>query len=170
MHCPYCSCEDTRVLDSRLGDGGESVRRRRECQECSERFTTYEHAVFQMPHVIKSDGRRENFEESKLRSGLSRALEKRPVNSESVEGAVNRIMQTLIRTGEREVSGKQIGEIVMQQLRQLDEIAYVRFASVYRRFQDIDAFSEEVKKLRDSLSVENQKTQHSILPSDTEET
>lgn len=164
MRCPYCANDDTRVIDSRLGDGGESVRRRRECQECSERFTTFEHVVFDMPSVIKSDGRRERFDESKLRRGLTRSLEKRPVGAEVVEGVVNRIMRKFTHKGDREIEADQIGEAVMSELRQIDEVAYVRFASVYRSFQDLEAFSDEVEKLKESLSSQESKFQLSLLP------
>lgn len=163
MRCPYCANEDTRVIDSRLGDGGESVRRRRECQRCSERFTTFEHIVLQMPQVIKSDGRRERFDEEKLRRGLARALEKRPVEVETIEGVMNRIMRRFTHKGDREIEAKQIGEAVMAELRELDEVAYVRFASVYRSFQDLEAFSDEVEKLRETLSDRSGKVQLSLF-------
>ena len=163
MRCPYCSSDDTRVIDSRLGDGGETVRRRRECQSCNERFTTFEHVVFQMPLVIKSDGRREKFDEAKLRRGIMRALEKRPIDSESIEAALNRIMRQFTHKGEREIAVKQIGEAVMNELRDLDEVAYVRFASVYRSFQDLEAFSDEVEKLKESLSNQPGKVQLSLF-------
>ena len=163
MRCPYCANDDTRVIDSRLGDGGESVRRRRECQSCSERFTTFEHIVLQMPQVIKSDGRRERFDEEKLRRGLARALEKRPVEAETIEGTMNRIMRQFTHKGDREIEAKQIGEAVMAELRELDEVAYVRFASVYRSFQDLEAFSDEVEKLRETLSDRSGKVQLSLF-------
>lgn len=163
MHCPYCANDDTRVIDSRLGDGGESVRRRRECQSCNERFTTFEHIVLQMPQVIKSDQRRERFDDEKLRRGLARALEKRPVDAEAIEGAINRIMRRFTHKGDREIEAKQIGEAVMEELHELDEVAYVRFASVYRSFQDLEAFSEEVEKLRETLSDRSGKVQLSLF-------
>jgi len=163
MRCPYCASEDTRVIDSRLGDGGESVRRRRECIGCEERFTTFEHIVLQLPQVIKSDGRRERFDEDKLRRGLARALEKRPVDAESIEGAANRIMRQFSHKGEREIQAKRIGEAVMNELRTMDEVAYVRFASVYRSFQDLEEFSDEVQKLRDSLTDQTGKVQLSLF-------
>ncbi|MEA3291752.1 MAG: transcriptional regulator NrdR [Pseudomonadota bacterium] len=150
MRCPFCVCEDTRVVDSRLGDGGESVRRRRECQACKERFTTYERVELRLPQVIKSDGGRERFDEEKLRRGIARALEKRPIDTESVEAAVSRLLRRFSLVGEREVASREIGEAVMEQLRQLDDVAYVRFASVYRSFQDLDAFSQELQRLRDT--------------------
>ncbi|MEM7195692.1 MAG: transcriptional regulator NrdR [Pseudomonadota bacterium] len=163
MRCPYCASEDTRVIDSRLGDGGESVRRRRECQSCTERFTTFENVVFQMPLVIKTDGRREKFDEVKLRRGIMRAMEKRPIDVETIEGSVNRIMRQFTHKGEREIPVARIGEAVMNELRGLDEVAYVRFASVYRRFQDLEAFSDEVQKLKDSLSSQPSKVQLSLF-------
>lgn len=147
MRCPFCASDDTRVIDSRLADSGESVRRRRECQACSQRFTTVEHVVFEMPRVIKSDGCREKFDEAKLRKGITRALEKRPIAMEAVEGMVNRIMRKFTRKDVQEIDAKEIGEAVMLALRQLDEVAYVRFASVYRRFEYIESFSAEVEKL-----------------------
>ncbi len=163
MRCPYCASADTRVIDSRLGDNGDAVRRRRECQECSERFSTLEQVVLQMPQVIKSDGRRERFDEDKLRRGLERALEKRPVESETVAAAMNRIMRRFAHTGEREVEAKQIGREVMEELRDIDEVAYVRFASVYRSFQDLEAFSDEVERLRETLSDRTGKVQLSLF-------
>ncbi len=163
MRCPFCANDDTRVIDSRLGDGGESVRRRRECIGCEERFTTFEHVALQMPQVIKSDGARERFDESKLRRGLTRALEKRPVEIATVESAVNRIMRRFTHKGEREIDAKQIGEAVMSELREIDEVAYVRFASVYRSFQDLEAFSDEVEKLRESLTDQTGKVQLSLF-------
>ncbi len=151
MRCPFCASDDTRVIDSRLGDSGDSVRRRRACQECSQRFTTSEQVVFEMPQVIKSNDCRENFDETKLRKGITRALEKRPIAMAAVEGVVNRIMRKFARKGVGEIDAKQIGEAVMTELRQLDEVAYVRFASVYRRFEDIKSFSAEVKRLETDL-------------------
>lgn len=163
MRCPFCASADTRVIDSRLGDGGECVRRRRECQACSERFTTFEHVVFRMPLVIKSDGSREKFSEAKLRRGMTRALEKRPIDTEAVEGAINRVMRQFTHKGEREIPVRDIGEAVMVELCDLDEVAYVRFASVYRRFQDLDEFSDEVEKLREALSSQPGKVQLSVF-------
>lgn len=147
MHCPFCSAEDTKVIDSRLVAEGCQVRRRRECLSCRERFTTYEAAELLMPRVIKSDGSREPFDENKLRTGLQRALEKRPVGVEEIEAAITQIKHELQTTGEREVASRLIGERVMQHLRDLDEVAYVRFASVYRSFQDISEFRAELDRL-----------------------
>ncbi len=142
------------------------VRRRRECLSCSERFTTYETAELVMPHIIKSDGRREPFDEEKLRSGIVRALEKRPVLSESIEAAINHIMKKVRAKGERDFASQSIGNLVMDELRDLDQVAYVRFASVYRSFQDVNAFEEEIEKLKNIPSPELKKRQHSLLPDD----
>lgn len=147
MHCPFCSAEDTKVIDSRLVAEGVQVRRRRECLSCKERFTTYEIAELLMPRVIKTDGTREPFDEAKLRSGLQRALEKRPVSMEQIETTVSLIKHSLQTMGEREVPSRLIGEMVMQHLRDLDQVAYVRFASVYRSFQDISEFRAELDRL-----------------------
>ena len=147
MRCPFCGADDTKVIDSRLVAEGDQVRRRRECQSCSERFTSYETAELLLPKVVKQDGVREPFNEDKLRAGILRALEKRPVSVEQIEAAVNHIKHELMATGEREVSSLKIGEGVMHQLRVLDHVAYVRFASVYRSFQDLDEFRQEIDKL-----------------------
>lgn len=147
MHCPFCSADDTKVIDSRLVAEGVQVRRRRECLSCRERFTTYEIAELLMPRVIKSDGSREPFDEAKLRSGLQRALEKRPVSIEQIETTLSLIKHGLQTMGEREVPSRLIGEQVMQHLRDLDQVAYVRFASVYRSFQDISEFRAELDRL-----------------------
>lgn len=147
MHCPFCNEDDTKVIDSRLVAAGSQVRRRRECGTCGERFTSYESAELVMPQVIKSDGTREPFNEEKLRYGLVKALEKRPVSAEKVEEAIDRIKHNLRTTGERELPSRKLGELVMEELRKLDEVAYVRFASVYRSFQDISEFRAELDKL-----------------------
>ncbi len=149
MHCPFCSADDTKVIDSRLVSEGDQVRRRRECLSCKERFTTYEAAELLMPKVIKTDGTREPFDDQKLRAGLQRALEKRPVSVERIETAISQIKHSLQSTGERELPSSNIGALVMDQLRKLDEVAYVRFASVYRRFQDIEEFRQEIDRLAD---------------------
>lgn len=151
MHCPFCSADDTKVIDSRLVADGDQIRRRRECLSCHERFTTYEIAELLMPRVIKQDESREPFDENKLRAGLHRALEKRPVSSESIESSINQIKHYLQSTGEREIPALLIGEKVMEQLRELDDVAYVRFASVYRRFKDINEFREELDRLEKPL-------------------
>jgi transcriptional repressor NrdR len=148
MRCPFCGHDETKVTDSRLAAEGGQVRRRRECLSCGERFTTFETAELLMPRVIKADGSREPFDEAKLKAGMIKALEKRPVASEAIEQAVARVCHRLRALGEREVPARTIGELVMEELRQLDEVAYVRFASVYRSFQDVEAFREEVDQLR----------------------
>lgn len=147
MHCPFCKAHETKVIDSRLVADGQQVRRRRECLSCSERFTTFEVAELLMPKVIKHDGSRQPFDEEKMRAGIQRALEKRPVSIESIESAVNRIKSQIRASGEREVPSMTIGEAVMSELRQMDEVAYVRFASVYRSFQDIAEFKQEIDRL-----------------------
>jgi transcriptional repressor NrdR len=147
MHCPFCSAEDTKVIDSRLVAEGDQVRRRRECLSCHERFTTFEVAELVMPRIIKQNGTREPFDENKLRAGLLRALEKRPVSIEAIESAINHIKHFLQATGEREVKSLLVGEKVMEQLQKLDEVAYVRFASVYRRFKDLSEFRQEIDRL-----------------------
>lgn len=149
MHCPFCEMQDTKVIDSRLIADGSSVRRRRECTNCKERFTTFETAELIMPRVIKSDGTREPFNEDKLRSGLLRALEKRPVSLEATEQAVNNVKSSLRATGEREITSQVIGGLVMENLKALDKVAYIRFASVYRAFDDIREFGEEIARLND---------------------
>ena len=148
MHCPFCGADDTKVIDSRLVAEGNQVRRRRQCLTCAERYTTYETAELVMPRIKKSDGTRQPFDEGKLRLGMERALEKRPVDSEDVENAINRIMHKVRTTGERELPSRAVGEAVMAELRQLDGVAYVRFASVYRDFQDVQDFSEVVRDLK----------------------
>ena len=147
MRCPFCQAHDTRVIDSRLANDGDQVRRRRECTACTERFTTYETAELLLPRIVKSDGTREPFSEAKLRTGMLRALEKRPVPTEATEAAINRIQKRLQASGEREVPSRTIGEWVMDELRELDQVAYVRFASVYRSFQDVSAFREVIEGL-----------------------
>ena len=154
MHCPFCQASDTRVIDSRLVARGEQIRRRRECQSCAERFTTFETAELLMPRVIKSDGAREPFDEAKLRSGLARALEKRPVSVEDLETIVNAIGHDLRATGERELPSRTIGEAVMRHLKKIDQVAYVRFASVYRDFQDINEFQDEVARLQTEMNAD----------------
>ncbi|MEJ6475075.1 transcriptional regulator NrdR [Pseudoalteromonas piscicida] len=149
MHCPFCSAKDTKVIDSRLVASGHQVRRRRECILCHERFTTFEGAELLMPRVIKQDGTREPFNEDKLLNGMHRALEKRPVSTEQIEEVVHQIKSQIRGTGEREVSSDMIGECIMEALKKLDKVAYVRFASVYRSFEDIREFGEEIARLGD---------------------
>lgn len=153
MHCPFCNAEETKVIDSRLVADGNQIRRRRECLTCHERFTTYELAELLMPRIIKQDGSREPFDENKLRAGLHRALEKRPVSVEAVETVISAIKHFLQSTGEREISSLIVGERVMDQLYSLDEVAYVRFASVYRRFTDISEFRDEIDRLQQSTDL-----------------
>lgn len=148
MHCPFCGADDTKVIDSRLVAEGDSVRRRRECQTCGERFTTFETAELVMPRIVKRDGSREPFNEDKLRHGLQKALEKRPVSIEEIESSLNRIIHRLRSTGERELPSIKVGEEVMGELRKMDHVAYVRFASVYMDFQDVSEFQDEIQKLK----------------------
>ena len=149
MFCPFCSEQETKVIDSRLVAEGQQVRRRRECVVCHERFTTFESAELVMPRVIKRDGSRELFNEDKLRAGLQRALEKRPVSTEKVEQCVLSLKSQLRATGEREVASELLGNLIMKALKELDKVAYVRFASVYRSFEDIREFGEEIARLGD---------------------
>ena len=169
MRCPFCSANDTRVIDSRLVGEGDQIRRRRECVACSERFTTYEVAELTYPHINKSDGRREQFNEDKLRAGMFRALEKRPVDMEQVEMAIARIKHKLRAAGEREVKSRTIGDWVMEELRGLDQVAYVRFASVYRSFEDVRAFLDEIERLENELPPELKKDQLDLLTNESEE-
>ena len=151
MHCPFCANPDTRVIDSRLLGEGDQVRRRRECQGCKARFTTYETAELSLPRIIKSDGRREPFNDEKLRGGILKALEKRPVAMERVEDSINQVKRKVRESGEREIDSRRLGELVMDALRSLDQVAYVRFASVYRSFEDVRAFLEEIESLENDL-------------------
>ena len=147
MHCPFCQHEDTRVIDSRVSDDGATIRRRRECEACGERFNTFETAELKLPSVVKGDGRREPFDEGKLRTGFMRALQKRPVGSQQVDAAVHVVVDELRRSGEREVPSLRVGELVMRELKKLDHVAYVRFASVYLEFEDVSEFMTELKHL-----------------------
>jgi len=148
VYCPFCGHIETKVNDSRLAGEGRQIRRRRECLKCGERFTTFETAELVMPVVVKSDAVREVYDESKVRAGMEKALEKRPVAREAIDEAVSRITHKVRIIGDREVPSRVIGEFVMDELQQLDEVAYVRFASVYRHFQDVEAFHEEIQRLR----------------------
>lgn len=163
MRCPFCGTHDTRVIDSRLSQEGDQVRRRRECVECRERFTTYEAAELNMPRVVKSSGNREPFREEKLRAGILRALEKRPVGSDRIEAAISRIKKKLLARGEREVATRFIGESVMEELARLDHVAYVRFASVYRSFQDVNEFREVIARLEAEPSPEERESQGDLF-------
>jgi transcriptional repressor NrdR len=147
MHCPFCREIDTKVIDSRLVAGGDQVRRRRECVTCGERFTTFESAELVMPRIVKRDGTREPFNEDKLRAGMLRALEKRPVGIDAIEASLNELKFALRLRGEREVAAQELGSLVMDALRALDDVAYVRFASVYRDFQDVSEFQQEIERL-----------------------
>ena len=147
MKCPFCGAEDTQVIDSRVSEEGDSIRRRRRCQVCAKRFTTYETAELRMPQIVKGNGQREDFSSTKLRTGFQRALHKRPVTTELVDAAITRIEQRLLALGEREVDSRRVGELVMEELRKLDKVAYIRFASVYRHFEDIDEFEQELARL-----------------------
>ena len=166
MYCPFCGKTDTKVIDSRLASEGAQVRRRRECLDCGERFTTFEFAELAMPRIIKSNGDREPFNEQKMVGGIMRALEKRPVDSDSVAAAINRLQHRLRASGEREIPSRQLGEWVMNELRALDQVAYVRFASVYRSFEDVNAFREEIERLESEPSAEDRKNQIPLLPED----
>jgi transcriptional repressor NrdR len=163
MHCPFCAAEDTKVIDSRLTGEGVQVRRRRECLSCGERFTTFEIAELVMPRIVKRDGTRDPFNESKLRGGIVRALEKRPVSIERIEDAISHIQQRMRGSGEREIASQQLGEWVMEELRKLDQVAYVRFASVYRSFQDVNAFREEIERLEKEPTPEEERDQIPLL-------
>ncbi len=147
MYCPFCHATETKVIDSRLANEGGSVRRRRECLNCSERFTTFETAELVMPRIVKSDQSIVPFNDRKLLNGLTKALEKRPVSMETIEQSVYQIKYNLRATGDREVSSQRLGEWVMDELKKMDQVAYVRFASVYRSFQDIDEFRQEIERL-----------------------
>lgn len=164
MYCPFCAHIETKVTDSRLAADGRQIRRRRECLSCGERFTTFETAELVMPRIIKSDGSREPFDEQKLASGMIKALEKRPVGSEAIEQAVSRVCHKLRVLGEREIAARSVGELVMEELRHLDEVAYVRFASVYRSFQDVEAFRDEIEKLRHHRRRRDEKRDQDQLP------
>ena len=164
MHCPFCKHDDTKVTDSRLAGEGHQIRRRRECQSCGERFTTFETAELVMPQVVKNDRSRQPFDEGKLRAGVMKALEKRPVAREAVETAIERICHRLRVIGEREVASRAVGEIVMEELRQLDEVAYVRYASVYHRFHDVDSFRQKIDELGRRRRGDPGTGQMSLLP------
>jgi len=151
MHCPFCQHDDTRVIDSRVSDDGSTIRRRRECEACGERFNTFETAELKLPAIVKSDGRREAFDERKLRTSFDRALQKRPVSAEAIDVAVRAVVHALRLTGERELPSLRVGEFVMAELKKLDQVAYVRFASVYRKFEDVQAFREEIERLERDL-------------------
>ena len=148
MKCPFCGSTDTQVIDSRVTEPGDSIRRRRRCSSCQKRFTTYETVELRLPQVVKTNGTRSDFDEAKLRNGFLRALHKRPVPTEFVDQAVDRVIGQVLALGEREIASRRIGEMVMQELYKLDKVAYIRFASVYRSFQDVEDFRDAVRKLK----------------------
>ena len=148
MKCPFCKTADTAVIDSRLSDDGDSVRRRRECQACAKRFTTYERVEMSMPLVVKSNGYRTSYDRNKMRTGFMRALHKRPVPAEQVEDAMNRVEQRILSLGEREVKSRVVGEMVMRELKKMDDVAYIRFASVYEDFQRVDDFRDAILQVK----------------------
>ncbi|GAA3934087.1 transcriptional regulator NrdR [Luteimonas lutimaris] len=156
MHCPFCQHADTRVIDSRVSEDGATIRRRRECEACGERFSTLETIELKLPAIIKSDGRRDTFDARKLRQSFDRALHKRPVSEEQIESAVRAVIHQLRMTTERELPSRRVGEFVMAELRKLDHVAYVRFASVYRSFEDVADFREELDRLERDLPGEGQ--------------
>jgi transcriptional repressor NrdR len=149
MYCPFCHADETKVIDSRLVAEGEQVRRRRQCGVCQERFTTFETPELVMPMIVKRDGRREMFEVDNLRAGMLRALQKRPVSADALEDAVVSVIQQIRRHGEREIESRKLGDWVMEQLYGLDHVAYVRFASVYKRFKDVSDFREAIEQMND---------------------
>ena len=147
MKCPFCSEEDTQVIDSRVNEQGNSIRRRRRCTNCEKRFTTYEHIELSLPQVVKQDGKREEFNRDKLLHSLTRALHKRPVPVEFIDQAVESIVTKILANGDRDVYSRDLGEIVMHELKKLDKVAYIRFASVYRSFSDVEDFNNAIKDL-----------------------
>ena len=169
MRCPFCSHLDTKVVDSREVGEGDQIRRRRECIDCKGRYTTYETIELNLPRIIKSDSRRESFDEEKLRAGILRAVEKCPVEMEKVEKAISNIKNNLRAIGEREIKSIKIGNWVMEELKELDKVAYVRFASVYRSFEDVRSFLEEIERLEDELPPELKRNQLDLLKSDGDE-
>jgi transcriptional repressor NrdR len=163
MQCPFCKAPDTRVVDSRLAEDGTQVRRRRECESCGSRFTTFERAQLAMPNIVKRSGDPEPFSEDKLRRGMESALYKRPVSAEQLDHAIESIKRKLRATSEREVDSQQLGEWVMEELRDLDHVAYVRFASIYRSFEDVNAFREEIERLQALPSAEERRSQLPLI-------
>ena len=147
MKCPFCGSDDTQVIDSRVSEAGDSIRRRRKCAACQKRFTTYETVELRLPQVVKTNGNRADFDTNRLRVGFARALHKRPVPTEFVDAAIDRIVQRVLSQGEREIASRQLGEMVMEELYRLDKVAYIRFASVYRSFQDVSDFRDALKEV-----------------------
>lgn len=148
MKCPYCKADNTGVVDSRLSEDGDSVRRRRQCQDCGKRFTTYERVELQMPMIVKQNGNRTAYDREKIRTGFMRALHKRPVPTEYVDAAINRIEQRVLALGEREIASRVVGEMVMRELKKMDDVAYIRFASVYEDFQRVDDFRDAIQQVK----------------------
>jgi transcriptional repressor NrdR len=165
MWCPYCNHTDTRVIDSRVTSDGMQIRRRRECTQCESRFNTFETVEIKLPNVIKADGTREVFNEDKLRMGMLRALEKRPVETDAVERSIRQLLQSVRSVDAREIPSQLVGELVMKALSQLDQVAYVRFASVYQRFEDVQAFRKEIERLEREHPGINDQRQQSLLDS-----
>ena len=153
MHCPFCNHGDTQVMETRLADTGDSIRRRRRCAGCDRRFTTYERIELSMPAVLKSDGSRVDYDRAKLEFSMRLALRKRPVTKEAFESVLDHVENRMFKLGMKEVPSATIGELVMDELRKLDKVAYIRFASVYRKFEDIDAFAEAINEIRPSDAV-----------------
>ena len=168
MYCPFCGDQETKVVDSRLAGDGYQIRRRRECTGCAERFTTFESAELVLPKLVKTDESREPFDEAKLRSGILKATEKRPISSEAIEELISRVIRKVQKMGEREIQSRLLGEIVIEELREIDEIAFIRYASVYRRFQDVEEFEKEIESLRDATPMEKKRTQISIFQDEEE--
>ena len=153
MKCPFCKDPNTQVVDTRENDDGDTVRRRRRCAACDKRFTTYERVELQLPHLVKKNGSRSEYAREKLRASMMLALRKRPVPTESVEAAIDPIEEKLVTLGEREIASERVGELVMRELRKLDKIAYVRFASVYRNFEDVEEFSDAIREIKKPRTV-----------------
>ncbi|TJY60875.1 transcriptional repressor NrdR [Sinimarinibacterium sp. CAU 1509] len=170
MHCPFCKAIDTRVVDSRLAEDGAQVRRRRECEHCGSRFTTFERAQLSMPNIVKRSGDPEPFSEEKLRRGMESAVYKRPVSAERLDHAIESIKRKLRATSDREVNSQQLGEWVMEELRDLDHVAYVRFASIYRSFEDVNAFREEIERLQTLPTAEQRRSQMSLIDPESPQT
>ena len=168
MHCPYCGNQETKVVDSRLAGDGYQIRPSRECVGCSERFTTFASAELVLPKLIKRDQSREPFNETKLRSGILKATEKRPISIEVIEELISRVVRKVRKMGEREIQSRLLGEMVIEELRGIDEIAFVRYASVYRRFQDIEEFQKEIESLRENAKTTEEGTQFSIFQEEEE--
>lgn len=166
MKCPFCKSPDTQVIDSRVSDEGDSIRRRRRCTSCSKRFTTYETIELRMPQIVKQDGTRAEFDLAKLRTGFMRALHKRPVPTQLVDDALATITQDVLALGERELPSRRLGEMVMRELKRLDQVAYIRFASVYRSFQGVDDFQDAIKEVQ--LPVASKSVSVKSVSSDAE--